>query len=425
MLNLFATGSLALMVRYLISGGRWSLLASGACVAAATLVKPIAALHGIVYAVTLGVRRGWNRATDTPRMPPLLRVIGHLVLLAFGFALTIGLAGLVLATQGAFSTAIEDAVRYGRALATDTLPEQNAPAFWLRWLVGNADPWGNLPWPFGKTQYLVWWGTGCWPLWMASVPALAWLAFRRSSLGRESTAARRLVVAWTLSAWVQVVLPGLYWQHYYLLPTPGVALAIALVFGDAMDTVADSRSTVRRIAGAIAMTGLLGAVGWTAVIQVRDYLLVPPEQLTIRYKGGGQWVVLRELGRELGRRAEVWDDPHLFVWGIQSPLYFYSGLDGVTPQVFADNLIRDLAETDHPLIRPRIERTMRDLRTHRPELIFAGYAPFSKLRSFLLENYRPSRLVIADRPLALAGGGGLWVRPDRYEEFESGMVSSP
>ena len=28
-------------------------------------------------------------------------------------------------------------------------------------------------------------------------------------------------LAWTLAASLQVVLPGLYWQHYYLLPTPG------------------------------------------------------------------------------------------------------------------------------------------------------------------------------------------------------------
>ena len=38
-------------------------------------------------------------------------------------------------------------------------------------------------------------------------------------------------------------------------------------------------------------------------LQVRDYLLVPPQELTIRYKGGRQWVVLRDMGREIGRRS--------------------------------------------------------------------------------------------------------------------------
>ena len=27
----------------------------------------------------------------------------------------------------------------------------------IRWITGNADPTGQLPWPFGTTDYLVWW----------------------------------------------------------------------------------------------------------------------------------------------------------------------------------------------------------------------------------------------------------------------------
>ena len=44
---------------------------------------------------------------------------------------------------------------------------------------------------------------------------------------------RRLVAAWTLAAWAQVVLPGLYWPHYYLLPIAGAAIAVAVCLGDA------------------------------------------------------------------------------------------------------------------------------------------------------------------------------------------------
>ncbi|HRK15422.1 MAG TPA: hypothetical protein PK490_14165, partial [Prosthecobacter sp.] len=42
-----------------------------------------------------------------------------------------------------------------------------APPFLVRWITGNADPDGELPPPFGTTDYLVWWGTGSWPLWVA------------------------------------------------------------------------------------------------------------------------------------------------------------------------------------------------------------------------------------------------------------------
>ena len=61
--------------------------------------------------------------------------------------------------MAAGAAAYDDIFHYGRALATDTLPEPNAPPGFIRWITGNADPTGRLPWPFGTTNYLVWWGT--------------------------------------------------------------------------------------------------------------------------------------------------------------------------------------------------------------------------------------------------------------------------
>jgi hypothetical protein len=149
------------------------------------------------------------------------------------------------------------------------------------------------------------------------------------------------------------------------------------------------------------------------VMEVRAYLLVPPQELTVRYKGGGQWVALRALGRELDRRKAVWTDPRLYVWGWQSPLHFYGKLDGVTRHFFVDNLLRDQAERDHPLIKPRIAEIMRALRDRPPALIFAGYVPFPALRDFLLDRYLPSRLVPAKNGL------GLWVDREHYAAFEN------
>ena len=75
---------------------------------------------------------------------------------------------------------------------------------------------------------------------------------------------------------------------------------------------------------------------------------------------------LRALGNELARRSAVWPDPHLYIWGWQSPLHFYGKLDGVTRHFFVDNLLRDQAERDHPLIKPRIAEIMRSLREPAP-----------------------------------------------------------
>lgn len=390
-MNFFSVASLALMVFAWSQGRVWALALAGACLGAAALVKQVAILPIAVYGLAALIVPTKGRVKD-------------LGALAVGLGLVLTLAALVLIARGAGAAAFDDIFRYGPALATDTLPEPGAPSPWIRWLTGNADPTGKLPPPFGGTNYLVWWGTGSWPLWLVLPACLGHLTFAPTA-----TAARRLVAAWTVAACVQVVLPGLYWQHYYLLPTPGIALAAAVTLADCL---AGLRARFRPVdlAGAVVV---IAAVLGTGFLQVRDYLLCPPQELTVRYKGGGQWVVLRQLGRELERRATIWDDPKLYVWGWQSPLHFYGKLDGASRHFFVDNLLRDQADRDHPIVKPRIEEITRVLRERPPALIFAGYPPFPELRSFLYENYAPSKLVPS------VNGMGLWVRKDHYQAFEN------
>jgi hypothetical protein len=258
------------------------------------------------------------------------------------------------------------------------------------------------------------------------VPALISLA-----VGAGSDARRRLVVGWTLSAWLQIVLPGLYWQHYYLLPTPGVAIAVAVAMADAIAASRRSRSpreddrggagigamrprSLRRRAVAFVAAGGLGlAIAATLWLQVRFYLAVAPQELTARYKGGRQWIVLREMGRHLGRVAGLGPEARLYVWGWQSPLYFYSGLDSPTRHFFVDNLLRDQADRDHPLIGPRVAEIIATLRRRPPELILGGYPPFQALRAFLLGQYQPSQRA-----------PGLWIRRDLYGRVETAFSST-
>ncbi len=387
----------------------WCLLASGACLGAAVLVKQVAVVHVFFLAPFL-VARSWSQ--DGPRGRRLVRAIGDLAAFAIGLVAVVALAVLVLFVWGAGRAAFEDILFYGRALATDTLADPFAPPAQVRWLTGNADLQGRLPWPFGTTDYRVWWGAGSWPLWLAAVPATVYLL-----VGSKTTAARRLAAAWMVSACIQVALPGLYWQHYYLLPIAGVAIVVAVCGTDALKSI--TRGPLKgagrgrkRLRNSIAVSSVLLlslAAGATVRLQARDYLLVAPEELTIRYKGGGQWVVLRQMGRELARRAAIWKNPHLYVWGWQSPLQFYARLDSPTRHFFVDNLLRDQADRNHPLIQPRTEEITRVLRSHPPELIFTGYRPFRALDALLRERYLPSRLAL-----------GLWVRKDVYVQFETG-----
>lgn len=395
-INLFSALSLAMVVRGWENENRWWFLGAGVCLGAAALVKQVALGHALVVIPAL-LLRDW--VVDAPGRRRGVR--GLLDVLAFGagLAAVVGIVVAIIVARGAGGAAYEDIILQARALATDTLPEPNAPSGAIRWLTGNADPRGRLPWPFGSTDYLVWWGTGSWPVWLVSLPALAYLA-----LSRGSDARRRLAAAWTLAAWLEVALPGLYWQHYYLLPVPGTAIVVAIATGDAIVAVRQSL-----FPAACAWLVLIVAVGGTVFLQARYYLGVPPEELTIRYKGGRQWVVLRELGRDVARRAAIWDDAHVYVWGWQSPLNFYSRLDSPTRHFFVDNLLRDQAGRDHPLIGPRVAEIMATLRARPPELIFTGYPPFPELRSFLSREYLSSPRV-----------PGLWVRRDEFGRFEVG-----
>ncbi len=392
-INLFATASLVSMVAAQERSRRIWLIAAGVSLGAAALVKQVAAANGLLFALIL-LRR---------HAVPTSERIKDVVALSLGFASVCGLAAMILIVQGAAWDAFEDIFRYGPALATDVPPAPHSPPILIRWITGNADPSGKLPWPFGRTDYLVWWGTGSWPVWLLSLPALVWLLF-----GPGANASRRLLALWTLSAWVQVALPRLFWAHYYLLPLPGIALVIAVCLGDLI-TLARQRRALPALGAAAIVLALL----WTGRIQLAEYLQVSPEDLTIRDKGGQQWVTLRALGRELSRRSARWPGSTIHVWGWQSPLYIYSGLDGVTRQVFADDLIKTFAAGNHPLVRPRIEQTLSDLRATPPTFIFCGYPPFPTLHAFLRERYLPSSLTMQS-----PDGRGLWVERGKYGEFE-------
>jgi 4-amino-4-deoxy-L-arabinose transferase-like glycosyltransferase len=415
-MNCFAVTSLALVIRAWGRDDQWSLVGSGIFLGTATLVKQVAIVPLAVFVAALACR-AWIR--DAGWRHRIGRGLRDLTSFGLGLAACLAIAATILIMRGAGPSAFDDIFRYGRALATDTIPEPNAPAGLIRWITGNADPQGRLPWPFGKTDYLVWWASGSWPLWLASIPALAYLFF-----SPRRTPERRLVAAWTIAVWAEVTLPGLYWPHYYLLTIAGAVIAVAVSMGDAVavlflrpdskdGTASGTERKGRRNPRSLVLASVTTLILTFAIVamlflQVRDYLLVPPRELTIRYKGGQQWVVLRDIGHELARRAATLDHPHLYVWGWQSPLHFYSRLDSPTRHFFVDNLLRDQADRNHPLIEPRTNEIIATLRRHPPELIFTGYPPFRALKAFLSERYLPSRLA-----------PGLWIKQEEFGAFET------
>jgi 4-amino-4-deoxy-L-arabinose transferase-like glycosyltransferase len=386
-INLLSTAALAALLAARRRGDRLALpTLAGALVAAATLIRPTSAVLLPFLVVLLP---GDHATSFLGRARPALAVsIGLLAVLAASLA--------ALAAQGVLAPAWENTILAARALVADTPPPPHVPPWYLRWLTGNSDPRdGSLPWPFGATDWLVWWGRGAWPLWLFATIAIIGMA-ARSPRGD----ARRALAAWTLAAWLQVVLPRQYWPHYYLLPTPPLALGTTIALADAIRSLRAGR---RRAA----FLALLGAIAITATfaIQVRDYLLVPASELTARYKGGRQWIALRQLGAQLAFRARGAGLSGLQVWGWQSPLYLYSGLDAPSRHFFNNDLVKTHIDAPHPLVDRWKAELLADLERQPPAFVFCGDHPFAALRAWLEDNYIPSNLVRQG-----PRGEGLWLR---------------
>src|SRR5262245_32284989 len=148
----------------------------------------------------------------------------------------------------------------------------------------------------GNPQLEVWWGSGSWPLLILASGAFAGLAFA----GRVGML--WLVVASIVASFAEIFWTGLYWQHYYLMPMPCLAIVARAGAGELIERVG-RRITERRWFRAVRAVSVLLTFGWLAgwltMIQLREYLWLTPEQVCARQKSGNQWIALRELGRRL------------------------------------------------------------------------------------------------------------------------------
>ena len=344
----------------------------------------MAALHG------LGLRAG----PDLDRSDGLAErlrerawlEVADLVALAAGFAVLWALAVGVLWLQGAGPAAFEDIVTLWLGAGDDQgRPTPIAPSKLVRWFDGQRRPRGQAP-PAVRPDddYLVWWGTGSWPLWLAAVPATAWLLLGR----RADVVSRRLVGRPGRSRpGSRSLLPGLFWQHYYLLPTPGVALAVAVALADAgpdRRVARDRSASGRLLVGSIVGLACCASVAWTVRLQVRDYLLVPPEELTSPIQGGPAMGRPPRAGPRARPAVEGLGRPAPLRLGLAEPALHLFGARRPTRHFFADPLLKDYSKgyhRDHPLVRPGSSEIMRDLEARPPALIFGGVSAVPRARA--------------------------------------------
>ncbi|MFM1800654.1 MAG: hypothetical protein RJA81_6, partial [Planctomycetota bacterium] len=159
LMNLFLTAAIAALIKAGTSehqpAGRtylWLML-SGVSLGLAVCVKQVCIMAAIPLAVFILTQNSSFR-----------KIVTGFLALGSGFLLPLTVSVVILALQGALTSAWQDVIVYSRTMASLTPPDVKAPSLAIRWITGNSDPRnGHLPWPFGKTDWLVWWGTGSWP----------------------------------------------------------------------------------------------------------------------------------------------------------------------------------------------------------------------------------------------------------------------
>ncbi len=276
----------------------------------------------------------------------------------------------------------------------------------------------------GNPDATAWWGKGIWPL-LAFAGAVSTYFLVRPL---RRTRVFNLVLWFILVSAVAIFWPGLFWQHYYMLSLPGIVLMAALGIGGLASAVdlSSLRATeswpraTPTVAGLSASAAVAVCLLW---IQYQNYVLLTPDAITTRHKGGAQWVALRDLGTKLRQLAQP--DDRLFNWGWQSPLHVYSRMDSVTPYFFTDPLLQNYDVRDHPLVTPRKKRILADLQQWPPAVVFVGQRPFPELEQFLSREYIPT---VPPATQEASGGRGLYVRRDvatRANTLQHSSADSP
>lgn len=377
-LNAFLIWSFYAALKAADSNAACGWLAAGVLTAGASLVKQTVVPHIAVYLFWAAVLP----AAETQRKRPIRRA-GWLL----GGFLAPWLAVCAWAMQGGFFwEMVHFLAFYGPGMAAET-QDAGIVSRLATFVTGRADD--------------RWWGTGTWPLLLAG--AMAFIA--NLTTGRRKPTV--LAATWLSFCALEVFLPGLHWQHYYMLLLPGLCLlASSLLANDHIATdQGSSRIHLVRVGTVSLCIVGCGALQW------QHFLRLSPEEVMVRHKGGEQWLLLRQMGQQFGesiRQAQL-PDPYIFVWGIQTPLYVYSRLDSPTAKVLTDPLQEKYLNSSFPLVDPIRNQIIADLYADPPEVIFVGTAPFVQLEQLLRDHYTSATSQTA---VASSQGRGVYLRKD-------------
>ncbi len=354
---------------------RWPWLAAGAALAAGSTIKTILAVHWLALAAWAVYSDKASRSTVQEPRSAAARAPsrwGRLAYLAAGPALVWAGAFAWFAVTNRWHE-FYDAV-FGFNLSYSGRNE----SFWVRFI--------DFFRPGSRQQPFVF--HSAWPLWLAAVPALAWLALEVLRRRRRDAAAIVLLAAANYAA---VCLPAQFWPHYYHLMIPSLVVAVAVAAERlwSANYMALSNGRARRAAGA---TLLVALAAWLAVTQYRHYLSQPPFGITVqRYNSRDFW------GRAHGENIARVTDPedNIFVYGNEASFYYYARRPCASRFTMITALRSGYAGHE---ARRRI--LLEEIRTRRPRLILVvlGEEAFPAWADFLPTRYDAVGWDFRDRP---------------------------
>lgn len=334
----------------------WALLTAGVSLALASSLKTIVAVHWLLLAAWLifdalrdgSASRTWTRAV---RRAGLL-AIGPLIL-------WLGTITYFFATErgGEFVDAV-----FGFNLSYSSA----STSFFLRF----ADFFAPQ-----RHRHIF---DSALPLWLAAVPASAWLLYGAL---RRRTPHVLLMLALLIAGYITVCLPARFWPHYYYLLIPPMVIVVthsAASVARAINAPSNESSTGRMILSAFCL--LLVPLA-AATMQYRHYLSRPPFGITIdRYNSRDFW------GRAQGenvRRVTKPDDT-IFVYGNDAEIYYYARRRCASRFTMITGL-----QGAYSGVNRRREILMRELQANPPRLIVVLFdePPFEEWTAFLQRHY--------------------------------------
>jgi len=336
--------------------GPFSLVISGLCLALASTLKTIVAVHWVFLAFWIA----WNASRGTNTKRSIKTVATQLSYFALAPVL------VWLAAVGFFA-ATDRLTEFFEAVFLFNLGySESGEPFGMRFIRFFAP----LRHPFIFESAL--------PLWIASAMAAVWLT--TTTILRKNAASAWVLVL-LLASYTSVCLPGRFWPHYYYLLLPASVLGVSMAVQRCATWLrhkfrlgAWSARFARSLLYALVPVAL-------AVTQTRDYLLQPQFGITVkRYNSRDFW------GEGQGRNVASVTDPQdtIFVFGNDASIYYYSHRRCASRYTMITGLALGMEDA---VKRRRI--LMTELAANPPRLILVLFdeKPFDEWLRFLEQVY--------------------------------------